>query len=869
MEESEYRSRIFNINYSYSFNLFNNLEIKVLPKLGFSEKFEFNNALNSVGTYKPKDYSYVLGTSGKYTFLNLNLLEKNYIYTYNEGIFPYTSRIDELMSSYTNYNYLYSLLERRSYHNMFDSSIISRNELLQAKLIPWGYNKKEFQFSIFFPWYSADFEVDVLSVTNPEILNNEFEFFPKIDYSTNINMEFLSVIARGELNFQWVYGDESIKALNFELYRNDDTVYPLNVEFQKVYNVESKTNFEYSAGYESIEYINIEMNSYISGVYRLPFEFNFGIKEDYVLSIEMERNNKVVYPINMEFYPIITSNWNTDMEVIRVYNDNDSINMEFSRVYHDDYSIGHEYYISVNSDIKTDLEYVISTVNVPLNIEFSRVYHDNYVINHEYNVNNINKDYRTSLETNITNINKDYPLNIEFSRVYHDNYILNHEYDITNIDKEYELSLETLLASHFDTTFNFEMIKPYELNMKHQAYIVPIGYKDNYFQILVLCVNDIPLNIEANVSSIGTTFNTNIETGIVINSDKITDIEFDITEITSNFKADIEFNISELYKDYSLPIEFKKVFNDSEITNIETDISIAKDYVMNLEVNTDINKNYELVLEYLQIITENRNINIEVETVINMDVVQNIEITVEKLNYAYGLDIEHFVSVNKDFAIDLELFVNTISKAFNLEFNILDLVYYFISKGHNILPWWSDGTGNWDSSLEQNWNKDEDVVSTIENSFINQLNDKGITIPSIINFSDKQEDNWGVIIPGVLDKNIEMHDKVLYYENIDDSYTILLGKREKGSEEEVILSKGENLIIWDGIEGTFNEQIRPQLSHLENVSMYDQRVGKWQLVTEDNDSFLFFEEMINDTLQPLPFIFNIKTQEEDKFTIMR
>jgi hypothetical protein len=297
------------------------------------------------------------------------------------------------------------------------------------------------------------------------------------------------------------------------------------------------------------------------------------------------------------------------------------------------------------------------------------------------------------------------------------------------------------------------------------------------------------------------------------------------------------------------------------------------DYFLNLEANVKgINKSYELALEFLSIQDTDIPLDIEVDTVINEDYFLNIEYYIEKLNKDYNLPLEYFCSINKSVYLNLEAFVNTVSVTMNLEFDILDLVYYFIRKGHNILPWnYSDGTGNWDKDANKNWNKTDDL-STFDNSFKQQLDDLNITVPSSLIFSDNKQENFGYIMPGTIDNNIELKNKMLYYENLDDSYTLVMGKRKKGTET-IELKTGENLVIWDGAYSknnpkTFESEIKEQIKdQLVSAMYYNQKTGLWKLYTSDFE--LYYTIVVNDVEQPIPYIINIKVSEDCSFDINR
>lgn len=119
-----------------------------------------------------------------------------------------------------------------------------------------------------------------------------------------------------------------------------------------------------------------------------------------------------------------------------------------------------------------------------------------------------------------------------------------------------------------------------------------------------------------------------------------------------------------------------------------------------------------------------------------------------------------------------------------------------------------------------------------------------------------------------------MTDKILYYENLDEEYSVVMGKRKREPTEVVTLNKGENLIIYDGLYSIkdlpmFNSKIKNQIEdYLDNVQVYDQRKGTWQtLINQDHP--LYFEQEVDGTLQLMPFILNIKVTDTCTFVINR
>jgi hypothetical protein len=283
-----------------------------------------------------------------------------------------------------------------------------------------------------------------------------------------------------------------------------------------------------------------------------------------------------------------------------------------------------------------------------------------------------------------------------------------------------------------------------------------------------------------------------------------------------------------------------------------------------------------MAMEYVQKISMDKSIDIEFNSVINYNTELSIEYFIERLEHDYNLGIEYFISPSHDFSLDIELFIGTVSKAFNFEIDVLDLVYYFIRKGYNIIPWnYSDGRGNWDSTINKNWNKMNTEYTTFANGFINQINDKNLTIPNIINYSDKKQENFGCLIKDINNTNLSLSDKFLYYENVDNEYTLVMGKRKREPSEIVYLSKGENLIIWDGIYKAskppmFNEHIKPFIEDkINNVQFWDQRKGTWTMIKDEFDHPLYFEYLLDGSLQSMPFVMNINVTDDCSFEIKR
>ena len=265
-------------------------------------------------------------------------------------------------------------------------------------------------------------------------------------------------------------------------------------------------------------------------------------------------------------------------------------------------------------------------------------------------------------------------------------------------------------------------------------------------------------------------------------------------------------------------------------------------------------------------------IDFESKTVIDSETQLEIEYYIDSLRKEYNFNIESYIEIDKNYSFNFEAFVNDVSKHFHFEFDVLDLVYYVISKGYNILPWcYSDGTGFWDNNSNKNWNKNE-IITTIQSGLLNQLNDKNISVPDLIQYSDKNLDSFGVFIPGK-SKDMSIQDNILYFES-DDDYTLVLGKKKKSNSEIINLKKGNNLLIYDGEFNINNipgfNIIREQINNFYNYcSIWDQERGFWKTIKSPENHDLYFTKNIEYQEQPIPYILVINVSDDCSFEISR
>jgi len=658
------------------------------------------------------------------------------------------------------------------------------------------------------------------------------------------------------------------------------TIFPFGLENTIVMDDYQRINFEVLPSYEA--FYNLEIENNIPTLLTnkpLEVEYNTFINTDYEINYEFYRYDFNIYPMAMELLGKRKVDYDLNFEFNRVYHQNYDFNIEVLPSYEAFYELNNEFFGVITDNFYLNNEYKVTTVDVPLNYEFINIYIDDYTINNEFDIPNLTTEYILDQEVSIPTLDKIYPLNYEFNKVYHQNYNLNNEYTITELSHDFTLDKEILVKLKTDQEVNYEFIRPRETTKNLQTYIIPFGYLKDNFQVYVLAVSDEYLNMELNVPDLPLFAKLHMEHNTEINMNYVLDYEVSIPTLNKLYDVNQEVSIPTLNKDIELNHEIQVVYHDIWDFQIEQYTEINMDYNIDTEVSIPtLNKNYPLNYELYTKLDEDYEFNTEVNTVINNQYFLNIETFIDELSHNYNLDLENYVEINKSFPLDIEMALTTLSRKLNLEIEILDLVYYFIRKGYNILPWtYSDGLGNFDSTINKNWDKNNPQTTTLENGFINQLQHKNITVPSTIRFSDKSLENFGTIIKGTIEENIELSDKFLYYENIDDNHVLVMGKRKKEPQEIVNLKKGNNLIIWDGPFSntnppTFNSEILPQISDEFNfASLWDQVNGVWNTIDTDNnkDHPLYFTMNIDGTEQPMPYIINLNVKNDISFTIYR
>ena len=860
--------------YQWSFNNnFKNDNNQKETKLHYSVDYGFNNKKDEIETIVVSDFT--LHYSNHFDFFNSysneNVLDESKLH-FSTGIFPYYENIHLLLDEFSTYDDFVSKIENPNVEGYwFDNSVPSRNVLIQSKLISYGNKQSNVQFSFRLPVYSMDFEYTVENFDVSTILNNEYDFFPLTENVNSLNFMTDVVFATNILNWEWSPGAISNVALNFEYEKIPGQVYPLNLEYIMSFLDTKYLQFENKVVFETNETLNLEMGmDEISRFGKLQLEYMYGLQD--IPELSLEYNSDFSGHLNLQTLVFANTYSNANFEFVKVLPGDIVTNFEYKSIFIDTENINFESYTEIWKDYIFNTEFYIDKTDRKLNFEYKNVYIDNSNINLETNISELWKNYKINFESNIYEIYKDYNLSLEFKNIEIDDEIFNLEGNVEGIKINEKINFETSTFTGKDYLLNFEVSRFQEKRVDIQSYVIPLKYKDTNIQININAFYQPELAFEVNVPELSGISELNFESKTEIDTINIINLETNIPELWKIENVDIEVNVENINTDSNLDYEFKNVYIDNDNINFESKTVIDISENINFESYTEIDKNFILSLEYIAELPFDLGIDFESKTVIDSETQLEIEYYIDSLRKEYNFNIESYIEIDKNYSFNFEAFVNDVSKHFHFEFDVLDLVYYVISKGYNILPWcYSDGTGFWDINSNKNWNKNE-IITTIQSGLLNQLNDKNISVPDLIQYSDKNLDTFGVFIPGK-SKDMNIQDNILYFES-DDDYTLVLGKKKKSNSEIINLKKGNNLLIYDGEFNINNipgfNIIREQINNFYNYcSIWDQERGFWKTIKGLENHDLYFTKNIEYQEQPIPYILVINVSDDCSFEISR
>lgn len=626
----------------------------------------------------------------------------------------------------------------------------------------------------------------------------------RFSYEFNNNMPSMSTAYQMRI-IPWGYGTAIYEmAINFPQYK-------LNVEVDVPF-----ISTGYTANLETALYLPVDEYRTLNTEWQTTFMYS-------TLNIEMGQITAAdKYNLNSEVLATRAQpNYRLNSEVMVFLAREKPLTVEADIGW--EYYPNTEFFSSINKDFVLNQEFMVyKEKDKTLNTQYEMVYHDVDTIQSEVDVYGINMDSQVQSEFNIINITQPKYLNTQFEMVYIEPTYLNTEVDVENITQSTVFNLEGLYQAVYDTKLNIEVDKSVDISVYYQLKVAPIKVRDVVYQLLIIATLDDKLNVEIDVDNISAQYRINLEANIVRILDEHFNTEF-TTDITSNStintQADVGINL-----DTPLNAEFMTELTIQDVLNSEFWIDFTTEKMVNVEA-------------FVESVTKNEHLNVQVDT-----------------------EIQAYIQ------LVVEAFVDTISTGIALEFDVLDLVYYFMRRGYNIIPWiYSALTGYWDTNSTKNWNKDE-VPTTVESGLLNQLQDLGLIKPECITLSDRNFDNYGMVIP-LENKfiNSEIGDRFTMFESVNDDTVIVLGRRSV--KPSTTIKAGRNIYVYEGTydssnELMFNDIVRPQLNH-ECIMVWNPLSGTWKNITNPlEDHPLYFKYEYDGQEHMMPYIFILESNED-------
>jgi len=578
--------------------------------------------------------------------------------------------------------------------------------------------------------------------------------------------------------------------------------YPLTLEVL-IPNISKEYNLNFEGFYKQKETLNFPLTT----------EFNFPLFK-YGLGLEMDQPRYTDRDtLFLEtFAPKAAPRYRLSTELM--------VNVSRYKYLDGEHEVGYNNPLNMESNtviVKSyplTLESMLPMTRTPtLNVEFKNVYIDDFMVSTEFYIPNLYTLKSLSVENYVNSITKPLYTNVEFINIINGVELLHSEYFVPSITGNKHLGVESILAAPSDYSLGVEFAKSVESTSLFQTKIIPLGKSNSIFQVLIRATSKNPLDLETNIT-------------VLMN-----------TELPVEFKMVIEA-IDTINQEY-----FAEILNETSV-DVETMVSLLSNNELNLETIVEI-PIYELI-------------NLECFANFELKTALDIELWITDLEGVDLLNVEGFVSIEREFQLIAEAFVSTVNKPINLEFDILDLVYYFLRKGYNIIPWlYSEAKGKWDPSQQQNWDKSTDLT-TVESGLFTQLQSKGYNIPECVNLTSSDQDGFGLVLPTKFTSTI-VANQYLFFEHLGNDDTLVLGK--KNIAQATTLSEGENLYIYQGTYDSksvksFDEYVRPHLVNPTCIMAWDPVSGIWRnLKEEDHD--LYFYHVYEGKAHMIPYVFHI------------
>jgi hypothetical protein len=778
----------------------------------YSEESFFWNTLSNVREV-PKVFEF--GTTSIAWFDNSSVPVKEVVAgTWSLGVFEFDQYVSYLTEDTYDYEAIIpDLLYPELEYNWFDNSVPSIKQFHQNYVIPWGYGNEFLQFSLHFPAYKMDTQIDVAKVAKEFELGVQNEtFIPQAGTST-LDISVLHDLNKDYLHVQYAVGTPLRRSLELQGDVLHDFWFDMDIQLGIVYDTDTDLQVQYLTGFEDSDSVDIQadMMSTVSDE-GLEIAMRKVYNTDDMLDIAMYVDEEVVYKLDTQYVVYGDSDNTVDIQ-LPVYPPRD-----------DEVDLGLQYQKVQNEASQLDIQSKVRfTTNVILDIQ-SEVDSDRS----EYLGVQMPVYPRTpedfKLDTQVTvyvPVPTDDSLGIQYKKVTVVEEALDTAFNIDRFNYTTDLGIQYTQSLADDFKLEVTYMTMIESAIGQETYVIPYGYGATAAQAFVRSVSYENLGVQANVSVI---------------------------------------------KEYPLDVQNKTLVNTEDSVDIQMFNAVNREYSLDVQAYNVVEKDFGLDFQNLVYLTDEWQMELSAFLSVNAEYSMPIQYGPSEINYNVPLELQAFNSVIKDFILDTQgnvAYIDT-KESLDISLDILDLVYYMMYEGYNLIPWWSDGLGNWDNSVDKNWSKTEDA--TMADNLIQQLNDIGDDVPEEFEMLNPAERNFKKYC-GLINTSLSNNVVKLYRSRPDKKY-LTLGKSKRSEASTVEFKAGANVFFYDGIEETFNAAVRDKISNIiDYVVVWLPEYSEWELVEDDHP--VYFYEDIDGKELPMPYVFIVHTTGDGTIEIER
>lgn len=590
--------------------------------------------------------------------------------------------------------------------------------------------------------------------------------------------------------------------------------------------------------------------------YRLEMQFSKGKKLSRLLGLQGEMTKDRTHFQEMQFATEFTEDGSLELgfgkvqvegRPLEVQNNVDNIlladplGLQYSRVRHDSDNIELQgdvlservERLQLQSVIKVGkdnpLELQASKVAVddePLELQYTRAFKGDSELGVQVNVDELLVTSPLELQWFATPpVPSSDALELQYQKVTEGSDALEVQFDIDRFITDTGLEISWLQSAKLDAPLEIEFESMQEMKVRFQGRVVPLGQTDVLGQARVLPVSYSDLELQADVTVV---------------------------------------------KEYALEVQNNTVIVTENVLEVQGNVAeVNKDYSVDIQAYNSVDKNFALALQYLLDERVDNQLELQSNASIEMERSLDISADVAELNKWYGLNTQLNVShITKNNGLEIQGSISHITTKLELglQLDVLDLVYYMLYEGYNIVPWWSDGKGQWDANVDKNWIKN-DEATTAGNGIRQQLDDMGLISPDEFEMFDVKTRNF-MYYNKLLDNTVDVKDSIVRLQHTGDKRHLTLGKSKKDTVDTIELKEGKNIVFYDGVEETFDTAIRQHIADkVEHTLVWDPHSNEWELFWEDKP--VYFYEKVNGKELAMPYVFVIVAKEDCTIPVLR